>query len=65
MNTLVVEDLQLNLIYEQIALPPGDINLVIREVVLLNVEMGKSIYLRRNVMMGILMIMTGAAQHAQ
>ena len=65
MGMLVAEDLQLNLIYEQIALPLEDTNLVIKEAVLLNVEMEENMYQKRNVMMKILMIMTGAVQHAR
>ena len=62
---LEMEDLQLNLMNEQIVQQLEGINLQIKGVVLRNAEMGKSIYLRRNVMMRIPMIMMGAAHHVQ
>ena len=65
MDTLVVEDLLLKLTNEQIALPLENTNRQIKGVVLLNVEMEGGTHQKRNVMMRILMIMTGAAHHAR
>ena len=64
MVMLVAEDLQLNLMYEQIALPLENTNRQIRGAVLLNVEMGEGTLQKRNVMMKIPMIMMVEAQHA-
>ena len=65
MGMHVTEDLQHRLMYEQIALPLEDINLVIKEAVLLNVEMEESTLQKRSVMMKIPMIMTVAAHHVK
>ena len=61
----VAEDLLLKLMYEQTVLLLENTNLVIKGVVSQNVEMEESTHQKRNVMMTILMIMTGAVQHAQ
>ena len=65
MGMHVTEDLHLNLMSEQIVPVLEDINLVIKEAVLLNVEMEESIHQKRNVMIKILMIMMVAVPLVQ
>ena len=64
MDMLEMVDLQHSLMYEQIVLPLEDINQVIKEVVLLNVEMEENMYRKRNATMKILTIMMVEVPHA-